>query len=82
MKEFSYQRRIDYSDTDMGGIVHFARFFVNWTQHVIDVHVARLGEGAEGQAFIRKPYLLCEDSSVVEARRFGRGASRGAHEAP
>lgn len=28
MREFTYQRRIDYSDTDMGGIVHFARFFV------------------------------------------------------
>jgi len=28
MKDFSYQRRIDYSDTDMGGIVHFSRFFV------------------------------------------------------
>ncbi len=28
MNEFTYQRRIDYSDTDMGGIVHFTRFFV------------------------------------------------------
>ncbi len=28
MREFTYQRRIDYSDTDMGGIVHFSRFFV------------------------------------------------------
>ncbi len=28
MKDFSYQRRIDYCDTDMGGIVHFSRFFV------------------------------------------------------
>lgn len=28
MRDFSYSRRIDYSDTDMGGIVHFARFFV------------------------------------------------------
>jgi len=28
MKEFTYQRRVDYSDTDMGGIVHFSRFFV------------------------------------------------------
>ncbi len=28
MKEFTYQRRIDYSDTDMGGIVHFSRFFI------------------------------------------------------
>jgi len=28
MKEFTYQRRIDYSDTDMGGIVHFSKFFV------------------------------------------------------
>ncbi len=28
MSEFTYTRRIDYSDTDMGGIVHFSRFFV------------------------------------------------------
>lgn len=28
MHEFSWQRRIEFSDTDMGGIVHFARFFV------------------------------------------------------
>jgi len=28
MHEFSCQRRIEFSDTDMGGIVHFARFFV------------------------------------------------------
>jgi 4-hydroxybenzoyl-CoA thioesterase/acyl-CoA thioester hydrolase len=28
MKEFTYQRRVDYSDSDMGGIVHFSRFFV------------------------------------------------------
>ena len=28
MQEFTYQRRIDYSDTDQGGIVHFSRFFV------------------------------------------------------
>jgi YbgC/YbaW family acyl-CoA thioester hydrolase len=26
--EFIYERRVDYSDTDMGGIVHFSRFFV------------------------------------------------------
>ncbi len=28
MEGFEYQRRIDYSDTDMSGIVHFSRFFV------------------------------------------------------
>ncbi len=28
MEGFTYRRRIDYSDTDMGGIVHFSRFFV------------------------------------------------------
>ena len=28
MHQFSCQRRIEFSDTDMGGIVHFARFFV------------------------------------------------------
>jgi 4-hydroxybenzoyl-CoA thioesterase/acyl-CoA thioester hydrolase len=28
MSEFTYRRRIDYSDTDMGGIVHFSKFFV------------------------------------------------------
>ena len=28
MKEFSIQRRIEFADTDMGGIVHFSRFFV------------------------------------------------------
>ena len=28
MEGFTYKRRIDYSDTDMGGIVHFSRFFV------------------------------------------------------
>ena len=28
MAEFHYQRRIEYSDTDTSGIVHFARFFV------------------------------------------------------
>lgn len=28
MSEYVYQRRIDYSDTDMGGIVHFSKFFV------------------------------------------------------
>ena len=28
MEGFIYQRRIEYSDTDMSGIVHFSRFFV------------------------------------------------------
>jgi YbgC/YbaW family acyl-CoA thioester hydrolase len=28
MHQFSCQRRVEFSDTDMGGIVHFARFFV------------------------------------------------------
>lgn len=28
MERFTYRRRIEYSDTDMGGIVHFSRFFV------------------------------------------------------
>ena len=28
MSEFVYERRIEYSDTDAGGIVHFSRFFV------------------------------------------------------
>jgi acyl-CoA thioester hydrolase len=35
MHEFHARRRIEFSDTDMGGIVHFARFFVfmEWTEH-------------------------------------------------
>ena len=28
MAEFHYQRRIEYSDTDTSGIVHFSRFFI------------------------------------------------------
>ena len=28
MREFKTQRKIEFADTDMGGIVHFARFFV------------------------------------------------------
>ena len=28
MHEFRTQRRVEFSDTDVGGIVHFARFFV------------------------------------------------------
>ena len=28
MDEWSFQRRIEFADTDMAGIVHFARFFV------------------------------------------------------
>lgn len=28
MHEFRTQRRIEFADTDMGGIVHFSRFFV------------------------------------------------------
>jgi 4-hydroxybenzoyl-CoA thioesterase/acyl-CoA thioester hydrolase len=28
MHEFSTERRIEFVDTDMGGIVHFSRFFV------------------------------------------------------
>lgn len=28
LSEFRTQRRIEFSDTDMGGIAHFARFFV------------------------------------------------------
>lgn len=28
MKDFTYERRIEFSDTDMGSIVHFSRFFV------------------------------------------------------
>jgi acyl-CoA thioester hydrolase len=35
MHEFRARRRIEFSDTDMGGIVHFARFFVfmEWAEH-------------------------------------------------
>lgn len=35
MHEFHARRRIEFSDTDMGGIVHFARFFVfmEWAEH-------------------------------------------------
>ncbi len=35
MHEFQTRRRIEFSDTDMGGIVHFARFFVfmEWAEH-------------------------------------------------
>ena len=28
MHQFSCQRRVEFSDTDMGGVVHFSRFFV------------------------------------------------------
>jgi acyl-CoA thioester hydrolase len=28
MHEFTTERRIEFADTDMGGIVHFSRFFV------------------------------------------------------
>ena len=28
MHQFTTRRRIEFADTDMGGIVHFARFFV------------------------------------------------------
>ncbi|MEE8147584.1 MAG: hypothetical protein V3T24_08275, partial [Longimicrobiales bacterium] len=28
LHELSTRRRIEFADTDMGGIVHFARFFV------------------------------------------------------
>lgn len=28
MREATYRRRIEFADTDMAGIVHFARFFV------------------------------------------------------
>jgi YbgC/YbaW family acyl-CoA thioester hydrolase len=28
MREFTTRRRIEFADTDMGGIVHFSRFFV------------------------------------------------------
>lgn len=28
MKEFTTSRRVEFADTDMGGIMHFARFFV------------------------------------------------------
>ncbi len=35
MHEFQARRRVEFSDTDMGGIVHFARFFVfmEWVEH-------------------------------------------------
>ncbi len=35
MHEFHTRRRIEFSDTDMGGIVHFARFFIfmEWAEH-------------------------------------------------
>jgi 4-hydroxybenzoyl-CoA thioesterase/acyl-CoA thioester hydrolase len=35
MHEFQARRRVEFSDTDMGGIVHFARFFVfmEWAEH-------------------------------------------------
>ena len=28
MREFTVRRRIEFADTDMGGIVHFSRFFI------------------------------------------------------
>lgn len=35
MHEFRVRRRIEFADTDMGGIVHFARFYVfmEWAEH-------------------------------------------------
>lgn len=33
--EFRTRRRVEFADTDMGGIVHFSRFYVfmEWTEH-------------------------------------------------
>lgn len=33
--EFRIRRRVEFADTDMGGIVHFSRFYVfmEWTEH-------------------------------------------------
>ena len=28
MREFKTQRKIEFADTDLGGIVHFSRYFV------------------------------------------------------
>lgn len=36
------QRRVEFSDTDMAGIVHFARFFV-WMEHVEQEFLRSLG---------------------------------------
>jgi YbgC/YbaW family acyl-CoA thioester hydrolase len=35
MHEYRARRRVEFADTDMGGIVHFARFYVfmEWTEH-------------------------------------------------
>lgn len=52
MHEFRARRRVEFSDTDMGGIVHFSRFFVfmETTEHLFlealgsSVHVYRDGE--------------------------------------
>lgn len=35
MQEFRVHRRVEFADTDMGGIVHFARFYVfmEWAEH-------------------------------------------------
>lgn len=52
MYEFRARRRVEFSDTDMGGIMHFSRFFVfmETTEHLFlealgsSVHVYRDGE--------------------------------------
>ena len=35
MQTFSVRRRVEFADTDMGGIVHFSRFYVfmEWAEH-------------------------------------------------
>lgn len=52
MHEFHARRRVEFSDTDMGGIVHFSRFFVfmETAEHLFleaigaSVHVMKDGE--------------------------------------
>lgn len=35
IREYQVRRRVEFADTDMGGIVHFARFYVfmEWAEH-------------------------------------------------
>ena len=51
MERFTYQRRIEYSDTDMGGIVHFSRFFVfmeNAEHEILRAHGTNIDRTVDG----------------------------------
>jgi YbgC/YbaW family acyl-CoA thioester hydrolase len=53
MHEFSTERRIEFVDTDMGGIVHFSRFFVfmETTEHLL---LEALGTSVDSEAHGRR----------------------------